>query len=150
MIAGLRPTVLDDLGLASALRQEMEALKANGYVVTYEENLGSRRFAQEVETTLFSVGREALTNVRKHAGATRVEMRLSLQVNSIELDIQDWGRGFDTTKARQRIDDRERIGLRGMEERVSWMGGQLTIKSRRGKGSRVAVTVPLEPSTQGK
>ncbi len=150
VIAGLRPTVLDDLGLASALRQEMEALKADGYVVTYEENLGSRRFPQEVETTLFSIGREALTNVRKHAGATRVEMRLSLQVNSIQLDIQDWGRGFDTKKARQRIDDRERIGLRGMEERVSWMGGQLTIKSRRGKGSRVSVTVPLEPSTQGK
>jgi signal transduction histidine kinase len=150
VISGLRPTVLDDLGLASALRQEVEALKRDGFVVAYDENLGSRRLAQEVETTLFSIGREALTNVRKHAGNARVEVRLSLQPETINLDIQDWGRGFDSSKAHLRRDDRERIGLRGMEERVAWLGGQLTLKSRRGKGSRVAVAVPIEAAAQGK
>jgi signal transduction histidine kinase len=103
-----------------------------------------------VETTLFSIGREALTNVRKHAGNARVEVRLSLQPETINLDIQDWGRGFDSSKAHLRRDDRERIGLRGMEERVAWLGGQLTLKSRRGKGSRVAVAVPIEAAAQGK
>jgi GAF domain-containing protein len=150
VIAGLRPTVLDDLGLASALRQEVEALKREGFAVSYEENLGSKRLAQEVETTLFSIGREALTNVRKHAGATRVEVRLSLQIEKIHLDIQDWGRGFDSGRGRARADDRERIGLRGMEERVAWLGGQLSLKSQRGKGSHVAVAVPLEPAAREK
>jgi GAF domain-containing protein len=150
VISGLRPTVLDDLGLASALRQEVEALKREGFTVSYEENLGSKRLAQEVETTLFSVGREALTNVRKHAGATRVEVHLSLKMKSIHLDIQDWGRGFDSSRRRSRSDDRERIGLRGMEERVSWLGGQLNLKSQRGKGSRVSVEVPLDISSHEK
>jgi signal transduction histidine kinase len=150
VIAGLRPTVLDDLGLASALRQEVEALKREGFTVSYDENLGSKRLAPEVETTLFSIGREALTNVRKHAGVTRVEVSLALKVESIHLEIQDWGRGFDSTRRRARSDDRERIGLRGMEERVAWLGGQLSLKSQRGKGSRVTVTVPLDPAAQEK
>jgi GAF domain-containing protein len=150
VISGLRPTVLDDLGLASALRQEVEALKRDGFTVSYDENLGSKRLAQEVETTLFSIGREALTNVRKHAGATRVEVRLSLKVESIHLDVQDWGRGFDSSRRRSRNADRERIGLRGMEERVSWLGGQLNLKSQKGKGSRVSVEVPLDLSSQEK
>ncbi|MFN0074684.1 MAG: GAF domain-containing protein [Chloroflexota bacterium] len=146
VIAGLRPTVLDDLGLTSALRQEIEALKKDGFSVSYEENLGSNRLPQEIETTLFSVGREALTNVRKHAGPTRVEVRLTLQALAIKLEIQDFGRGFDSARTRVPAPDQEPIGLRGMEERVAWLGGQLTLESKKGKGSRVAVLVPLESS----
>jgi len=147
IIAGLRPTVLDDLGLASAIRQEVDALRADGIAVTYEENLGSARLAQEVETTLFSVGREALTNIRKHAGATRADVRLTRGAVSIEIEIRDWGRGFDPKAARQQPDAGGRVGLRGMEERVAWLNGQLTLESRRGRGSRIRVTVPISDAT---
>src|SRR5438045_1331658 len=66
LIAGLRPTVLDDFGLATALRLQVEAYRADGWMVTYDETLGPERLPPTLETTLFSVAQEALTNVRKH------------------------------------------------------------------------------------
>src|SRR5205807_3058719 len=71
LIAGLRPTALDDFGLATALRLQVEAQRTHGGKISYEETLGMMRLPAHIETTLFGVAQEALTNVRKHAGTTR-------------------------------------------------------------------------------
>src|SRR5581483_4075670 len=94
VIAGLRPAVLDDFGLEAALRQQLAALRHEGWEIEEQVSLGARRLPLTVETTLFRVAQEALTNVRKHAATTRVRVALRWQGATVRLEVRDWGRGF--------------------------------------------------------
>jgi GAF domain-containing protein len=143
VIADLRPTALDDFGLAIALRKETEALRAHGWDITYKEALGQGRLPTTVETTLFRVAQEALENARKHAQTTRAHLGLERRRNIVRLEVRDWGRGFQPSTIQASTGPSERVGLPGMHERIAWLGGRCTIRSRPGAGTRIVVEVPL-------
>ena len=143
IIANLRPTVLDDLGLVAALSQEVEHLREDGYQVDYEENLRDQRLLNRVEIALFRIAQEALTNVRKHAQTRRVYIRLERSDHETHLEVRDYGRGFDPVRASAGSGPGERVGLAGMRERVGLLGGELEIRSRPDAGTSILVTVPV-------
>jgi signal transduction histidine kinase len=149
VIADLRPTALDDFGLATALRAPVEALCADGWEASYAETLGAERLPPAVETALFRVAQEALGNVRKHAGGSRVHVALLRQERTIRLEVQDWGRGFRLSAARAGAGPGERVGLLGMRERIALLGGRCLVRSRPGAGTRVVVEAPVPPLRRG-
>ena len=94
VIADLRPTALDDFGLATAVRLQVEEMRAGGYEASYEEALGEERLPTALDTALFRVAQEALTNVRKHAKTDRIRVTLGRRDGMVRLEVRDWGRGF--------------------------------------------------------
>src|SRR5947209_2756080 len=149
LIAGLRPTALDDFGLATALRLQVEAQRTHGGKISYEETLGTMRLPAHIETTLFGVAQEALTNVRKHAGTTRAHLALERHKGTIRLAVQDWGCGFQPRADLQETSSGEHVGLREMRERVELVGGHFSIDSQPGAGTLVVAEVPLPSSKEG-
>jgi PAS domain S-box-containing protein len=149
LIAGLRPTALDDFGLATALRLQVEAQRTEGWTIGYDETLGSERLPPTIETTLFGVAQEALTNTRKHASTTRARLALERQESKIRLEVQDWGCGFEPLAVLHEASLSEHVGLREMQERVELVGGHLMISSRPGDGTLVVAEVPLLASNEG-
>ena len=147
LIAGLRPTVLDDFGLATAIRLEVEVLRGEGWQVTYDEDLGDQRLPSQIETALYRVAQEALTNVRKHAGRARVAVMLERDEDSIRLQVRDWGRGFDEAGRKARAGPGERVGLLSMQERVALLHGRCSVTSHAGEGTQVLAVVPLAPES---
>jgi signal transduction histidine kinase len=143
VIAGLRPTALDDFGLGVALRLEVEALRASGWEIAFEDTTADARFSPTVETILFRVAQEALHNIRKHAATTVARLSLRHDGATLRLMVQDWGCGFDTSVPVERARPGERMGLLGMRERVALVGGQCQITSRIGAGTTVVIEVPL-------
>jgi signal transduction histidine kinase len=94
-----------------------------------------------VETTVYRVVQEALTNVVKHAAATRVSLVAERRANDLRVIIEDDGRGFDV----RFTNDARRLGLRGMRERAALVGGEVQIESSPGRGTTVFLTIPLAP-----
>jgi len=142
LIAGLRPTALDDFGLGTAIRLEVEALRSEGWQVTYEEDLGEERLPSTLETALFRVTQEALTNVRKHAGRAQVVVTLGQHDDNVRLEVRDFGRGFSPHVGSDRPRPGERVGLLSMQERVALLRGQCTVTSQPGAGTQVIAVVP--------
>jgi signal transduction histidine kinase len=144
----LRPTALDDLGLAAAVSLEVERLNEEGYQVDYEEHLGDERLPEELEITLFRVAQEALTNMRKHAGTQWVRIELRRRDGEVYLEVRDFGRGFDPA-ALETLGGSpgERVGFAGMRERVNMLDGELEIQSRQGEGTLIVATIPMERAT---
>jgi signal transduction histidine kinase len=144
VIANLRPTALDDLGLAAALSLEVDRLVEEGYRVNFEEYLGTERLPAEMEIALFRVAQEGLTNVRKHSGTQLVSIELRRLDGEVRLEIRDFGRGFDPT-APEILGGGpgERVGLAGLRERVGMLGGELEIEGRPGAGTSIVATIPL-------
>jgi signal transduction histidine kinase len=96
-----------------------------------------------METALYRIVQEALTNVSKHAGATQVTIQLRLEGGRVRCSIRDDGRGFDVTTALSRHGERG-LGLLGIQERVAALHGTLAIRSAPGQGTELQVTIPLE------
>ena len=144
VIANLRPTALDDLGLAAAISLEVERLNEEGYQVDFEEHLGDESLPREIEIALFRVAQEALTNIRKHAGTKWLKIELQRRDTEVYLEVRDFGLGFDPA-ALQTLGGRpgERVGFAGMRERVGMLGGELEIQSRPEAGTFVAAIIPL-------
>ncbi|MCG8348226.1 MAG: GAF domain-containing sensor histidine kinase [Chloroflexales bacterium] len=149
VIAGLRPIVLDDFGLATAVRLELEVLQKAGWRISYVNTLDNVRLPSIVETALFRVAQEALNNVRKHTKVTRVRLRLTCFGDTVRLAVRDWGPGFAKTTRSKDADAGEHIGLLGMQERVALLGGTCRILSRPGAGTLVIVNVPLPQRNKG-
>jgi signal transduction histidine kinase len=143
LIADLRPTVLDDLGLAAAVRSQIEELRAEGWEATYDEALGEERLPAQIETALYRVVQEALANVRKHAGPTRVAVALERRHEKISLEVHDWGCGFDPSAMPEGGGPGQRVGLSSMRERIALLGGDSEIRSRPGRGTSMIAEVPL-------
>jgi len=142
VIADLRPTALDDLGLGAAVRLQVEKISDEGCQIDYKETLGDGRLPSEVETAMFRVTQEALTNIRKHAPSARVKITLEYLDSSVHLNVRDWGPGFDLEKATDGGGPGERLGLSSMRERVALLGGRLEIHSRPGEGTEVVAEIP--------
>ncbi|HEC63468.1 MAG TPA: sensor histidine kinase, partial [Candidatus Acetothermia bacterium] len=133
----LRPPLLDELGLEPALRHLVERFSAaSGLKVELELTLPRGRLPRRMETALFRVIQEALENVRRHAGASRVEVRLGVEGGKLVGEVRDDGRGFDPGGP-------EGVGLPGLREWMSGVGGSLEIESTRGKGTRIRFWAPL-------
>ncbi len=143
LVSGLRPSVLDDLGLVPALRGLVQQVDGRGGTAVQLKVQGTaRRMMPEIETILFRITQEALTNVMRHAQANQVQVKLVFDVGSVALQIQDDGRGFDPDTVLHT--EHKHWGLLGIEERVSLVGGKSQIYSRPGKGSTIYVNIPLQ------
>jgi signal transduction histidine kinase len=135
----LRPKVLDDFGLVAALERLTETFaEQTGLAVHVEARLGDARLTGEVETALYRIIQEALTNVIKHANATTVSVVLTRSPDRVAVVVEDDGRGFDPAEERD-----DGLGLLGMKERISLVGGRLTVESNPERGTTVAVEVPV-------
>jgi signal transduction histidine kinase len=133
----LRPKALDDFGLAPALERLGQTFsEATNIRVDLEAQLGDERLPPEVETTLYRIVQEALTNIVKHAEASRVSILLVRRGSSATAVIEDDGRGFDPTTARE-----DGLGLLGMRERVELHDGRLTVESEPGGGTTLVAEV---------
>ncbi len=140
----LRPSVLDDLGLVAALRWYVrrEAERAGLEADLDVEPLEPRQ-APEIETTCFRIVQEAVTNVIRHAKAGRLSVKLTRRDGELELTVRDDGVGFDVDQAHARAALGESLGLLGMEERATLVGGRLEIQSAEGLGATVRVRLPV-------
>ena len=135
----LRPSALDDFGLVSAVERLAETFREQtGMQVDLEARLGEERLPSAVETALYRIVQEALTNIVKHAEATRVSVLLTRKDGSALAVVEDDGLGFDPGAARD-----EGLGLVGMRERVALVGGRLRIESAAGAGATLVAEVPL-------
>lgn len=140
VIAGLRPTVLDDFGLAQALRLHVETLRRDGLTVEYRESLGGRRLPPHVETALYRVAQEALNNALKHAPGSTARLTLYFsEEGSVRMEVADDGAGFDPASIRNGGGAGERVGISSMRESVALLGGTFEIKSRPGTTVKVEV-----------
>jgi signal transduction histidine kinase len=143
VIADLRPTVLDDFGLATALRLEVDGLRASGWDIDFDDGLGEQRLGPATETALFRIAQEALTNVRKHAQTTRAHVALRRTDQVLRLEVRDWGRGFRAGEPHPASAPGERIGLRGMQERMALLGGRCMVRSSPGAGTQVVAEIGM-------
>jgi signal transduction histidine kinase len=139
----LLPMAVAHLGLPQALAHHLEAWTAQTgiTVVPRISRLGSRRFPVDVETTIYRIVQEALTNVHKHAGAKNVSLIAEVTREELRIIIRDDGAGFDVYAL---ADDHKRmLGLRGMRERVALLDGDIQIESARGRGTTLYLSLPL-------
>jgi len=137
-IAGLRPSVLDDLGLGPGLESLARTLSG----LTVQLDVAGERFPSHMEMALYRIAQEALQNVVKHAGASRVRLVLEQVADGVHLVIEDDGRGFDPDTLTQ-ADSRPSYGMVGMNERAELIGARLSVSSWPGRGTSIDVLVPL-------
>lgn len=151
MIHNLRPSMLDDLGLVPALKSlvqrvdERLAQTSQPVDVQFRVNGRRRRVQPDIETIIFRIAQEALTNITKHAAAQNAAVSLQFGEDELTLRVFDDGQGFDPEvvfgeNGRQR----RAWGLLGMQERVGLVGGEVKIESARGQGTIIQVTIPLK------
>ena len=135
----LRPSALDDFGLATAVERLADTFRdSTGMRVDVETQLGEVRLPPEVETALYRIVQEALANIVKHAEATHVSILLTRKEFSVAAVVEDDGKGFDETDTGDDV-----LGIVGMRERVGLVGGRLAIESGSGSGTTVAAEVPI-------
>ena len=149
----LRPSVLDDLGLELALRRYCKEWSRNVGIPIDFISRGWRgfRFSLELETTLYRVAQEALTNVAKHAQARRVSVLLERRTECLSLIVEDDGKGFDSERSLQSSAKSKNLGLLGMRERVSLVGGRLDIESSGTSGTSIFIRLPMsKPVRKGR
>ncbi len=145
MAVRLRPSVLDDLGLAAALRSYAKEFSENTGIPVEMQLLGmSQRLTPELETVLYRVVQEALTNVARHSDATNCRVTLRRKENTIVGTIEDDGHGFDSHKVMMSDEKGRGLGLHGMKERIELVGGSLEFDSRQGEGTTIFIEVPLK------
>jgi len=146
LILGLRPSVLDDLGLVPAVRWLCESTLADrGVEVSIEAEQAGPRLPAHVEVTLFRIIQEAVSNIARHAGAAHVRVGLGATDGRARVTIVDDGRGFDVARTIGPAGSNGSVGLVGMQERVGLLGGTIEIRSGAGSGTEIVVDVPLVP-----
>lgn len=150
LATGLRPSALDDLGLAAALERYLEDIgKIHGVQARLDvPDFGDTRLPNPIETALYRIVQEATTNAIRHGAATEIHLTARRTPNSVELEIRDNGRGFDAHAATRRHGDAHSFGLCSMRERVDLLSGTFHLDSRPGAGTEVTVRIPLPKSEQ--
>jgi two-component system sensor histidine kinase UhpB len=139
MMQRLRPSVLDNFGLVAAVAEELDAWKARypGVDCRFEKHGNLQNLGEQINISLYRIVQESLTNIAKHAAASRVLLALSRADDGLHLHIEDNGRGMDVDKPSRGL------GLIGMRERVEALHGTLAISSVPGRGTAITVTVPV-------
>ena len=141
----LRPSLLDDLGLAAALRWYVDRYRQRtGIIAEIVNGFEERgRLPRELETECFRIAQEALTNAARHAQATRVWVQIKCAAEKLILTITDNGTGFDTENLLKTASSASTLGLRGMKERALAMNGRIVIASSPGSGTQIQASFPL-------
>jgi signal transduction histidine kinase len=134
----LRPSALDDFGLVPALERLIASFTEQTSIAVDFQAMLPERLPSEIETALYRIVQESLTNVVKHARAGRVSIVIRRKENAVSVVLEDDGVGFDPTTARE-----DGLGLVGMRERLALLGGRLDIESRPGAGTTFVAEVPL-------
>ena len=142
----LRPSVLDDLGLVAAIQRYTReySAKMDINIDSHVSGLGGQRLPSEVELTVYRIVQESLTNIAKYAAANNVSVVLRYRDSSLVAIIEDDGKGFDVNRV-MAASNGNKLGLFGMYERASLIGGNLTVESQPKKGTTIFLEVPLKP-----
>lgn len=136
----LRPSMLDDLGLAAAMDWHLKEFeKRSGIKTFFSEPSEELSLTNPIKTSLYRIFQESLTNVARHSKATQLSVALEKKDNELLLSIRDNGQGFDTRKASQKVT----LGILGMKERAAMIGGNYHIETEPAKGTTVTVSLPL-------
>jgi signal transduction histidine kinase len=138
----LRPTILDDFGLEAGLRWLADGFSARTNIAVDVESHFSGRLPDETETHLFRIAQEALTNVARHSGASRVQLSLDVHDSRVYLSVSDDGRGLPITPS-SGMPSGTGLGMIGMRARARSIGGDLTVRSRPNGGVRIEVRAPV-------
>jgi signal transduction histidine kinase len=142
----LHPPALDDFGLLAAIESVAEKYRmASDLQIRVSAPDPTIRCAATIELMLFRTFQEALINVEKHAGARRMSVRVTIDEDAVVLEISDDGKGFDAQAYFRKPPASAGLGLLGMRERVAHFGGVFRVTSRAGAGTRIYVSVPIEP-----
>ncbi len=145
VIFDLRPSVLDDLGLLSALRwYAQNRLGELGIKARVEVTGEERELPPQVEIALFRVVQEAITNIVKHARAHNVLLNVEFKDATIAIEIEDDGKGFDMKTLSSQSGESQGVGLLGMQERVELLGGKFHIESQPGSGTNITIEIPVD------
>lgn len=145
VIYGLRPTMLDDLGLAPAIRwHARSSLDEAGVQVKFDSMDETMRLPPQIETTLFRIAQEAISNIVRHAHAKSAAIALWQEDGAACLWVEDDGCGFDLTHTSTQALPMQRLGLLGIRERAELVGGEVTVDSVPGRGTRLEVHIPLD------
>jgi signal transduction histidine kinase len=149
LIFDLRPTMLDHLGLVPALRWCAQSrLEPTGVRVRIEEASASRRLPADVETALFRIVQELITNIARHAAARNVDILLQFDEETSAVTVEDDGIGFDIVEVTLSPETGRGLGLMGMLERIELLGGEMDISTAPGYGTKIHITVPLYPTPE--
>ncbi len=144
LIRDLRPSLLDDLGLVPALQNQVQTFQAHsGVNARFTVHGRTRRLPPDMETIVFRIAQEALTNITKHAAAENVTVTLTFAPEMVQLQIRDDGRGFQPDDIFNAAQPRRAWGLLGIQERVALVGGSCQISSTPGQGTAVDICIPL-------
>jgi len=140
---GLRPRILDDLGLSAALEWIAEEMEHGQKININVETTGiDRKISSETQILLFRIAQEALNNIRKHAKASNVQITLEGFIDELKMKIKDDGHGFKAPERIEGLVSAGRLGLMGMHERARLLNGDLQIKSAPGEGTEIIVRLP--------
>ena len=141
LVHDLRPAHLDDLGLVPALKFLIEQdCCPKGLEVEFETMGSQQRLDSLIETVLFRVAQEALTNAARHSGSNQIKVRIRYAAESITIEVSDKGKGFDPS---EEFRPPRGWGLAGMRERVEAVGGKLKVISASGRGTTIEAVIPL-------
>jgi two-component system sensor histidine kinase UhpB len=139
LMSGLRPALLDELGVLAAVESLVAEVEGRGRLhVELVCSVQFQRLAAPLETAIFRIAQESLINAERHSQSSKAAVCLEQRADRIHLTVEDWGIGFDQQRVRQ-----DRFGLAGIRERAQLLGGQASIESVPGQGTRVTVDLPL-------
>ena len=144
LIGGLRPPVLDESGIVAAVEDLISGYRQHDDPeIEFVHNLEPQRFAPLLESAVFRIVQESLTNACRHSRSEKVRVELGLSGDRVLIDVRDWGAGFDTEKVQK-----GHFGLRGLRERARLLGGSAEIESSPEHGTHVHVELPLLPPVE--
>ncbi|OGN75346.1 MAG: hypothetical protein A2X25_01335 [Chloroflexi bacterium GWB2_49_20] len=144
IVFGLRPAILDDLGLVSAIRWYARSnLEAAGIHIDVDAPEPMPELPPQISITLFRISQEAVNNILRHAAARSVHIHISLEAQSICLDVIDDGRGFDMQAVSDEALQSHHLGLLGLRERAELLGGEILLDSTPGRGTCLQVCLPI-------
>ncbi len=138
LIGGLRPPALDELGIVAAIESLVAEASADVPRISFTHELSGDRLPPQIETIVFRIVQEALSNVRKHAAARTVEVAVSRTGGRLHVRVSDDGRGFDPAAVPE-----DRFGLEGIRQRCHLTGGEPRITSKPGAGTTIEVALPI-------
>ncbi len=144
VVIGLRPPALDELGLTHALRKSVEDLQAEGLEGKFSEVGPPCRLPSSIEIAAYRVIQEALNNIRKHAGASKVNVHLQFLKDKLQINVSDNGKGFDLSRTMDSAVNVGHVGLVGMKQRVEMLGGDIKFKTSEGAGTTIVLTLPIQ------